>query len=114
MSIFWEETRKQNKQTKNPHALSLMVTHTRTFNPSTKEAEANGSLSSRPAWSTGQVPGQPKLPRNPVSKKKAAGRAVVAELVPGQPGLHRNLVLKNQTRKKKKKNGCSGWYTVLI
>jgi hypothetical protein len=46
------------------------------FNPSTREAEAGGFLSSRPAWST----------------------------VPGQPGLHRgNPVSKNQKEKKKRK-----------
>jgi hypothetical protein len=46
------------------------------FNPSTREAEAGGSLSSRPAWST--------------------------KWVPGQPGLHReNPVLKNPPKKKK-------------
>ena len=33
------------------------------FNPSTREAEANGSLSSRPAWLTEWVPGQPGLHR---------------------------------------------------
>jgi hypothetical protein len=37
----------------------VVVEHT--FNPSTREAEAGGFLSSRPAWST---------KRNPVSKKK--------------------------------------------
>jgi hypothetical protein len=31
------------------------------FNPSTREAEAGGFLSSRPAWSTEWVPGQPGL-----------------------------------------------------
>ena len=36
----------------------VMVTHA--FNPSTWEAEAGGSLSSRTAWSTEQVPGQPQ------------------------------------------------------
>ena len=45
-----------------------MVAHT--FNPSTWEAEAGGFLSSRPAWSTEWVPGQPGLQRNPVSKNK--------------------------------------------
>jgi hypothetical protein len=40
------------------------------FNSSTWEAEAGGFLSSRPAWSTKRVPGQPGLQRNPVSKKK--------------------------------------------
>jgi hypothetical protein len=33
------------------------------FNPSTREAEAGGFLSSRPAWSTKCVPGQPGLHR---------------------------------------------------
>jgi hypothetical protein len=42
------------------------------FNPSTWEAEAGGFLSSRPAWSTEWVPGQPAraTQRNPVSKTK--------------------------------------------
>jgi hypothetical protein len=45
------------------------------FNPSTREAEAGGFLSSRPAWSTKWVPGQPGLYRetlswNPPPKKK--------------------------------------------
>ena len=31
------------------------------FNPSTQEAEAGGSMSSRSAWSTEQDPGQPGL-----------------------------------------------------
>jgi hypothetical protein len=47
------------------------------FNPSTWEAEAGGFLSSKPAWST--------------------------ERVPGQPGLHRET-LSRKTKKKKKKN----------
>ena len=37
----------------------MVVAHA--FNPSTQEAEAGGSLSSRPAWSTEQVPGQSGL-----------------------------------------------------
>jgi hypothetical protein len=41
-----------------------------TFNPSTWEAEAGGFLSSRPAWSTEWVPGQPGLLRETLSKKK--------------------------------------------
>jgi hypothetical protein len=45
-----------------------VVTHT--FNPSTREAEAGGFLSSRPAWSTKWVPGQPGLQRNPVSRNQ--------------------------------------------
>jgi hypothetical protein len=37
------------------------------FNPSTWEAEAGGFLSSRPAWSTELVPGQPGLHRETLS-----------------------------------------------
>jgi hypothetical protein len=39
------------------------------FNPSTWEAEAGGFLSSRPAWSTKWVPGQPGLHRQTLSRK---------------------------------------------
>jgi hypothetical protein len=44
-----------------------MVAHI--FNPSTREAEAGGFLSSRPAWSTNRVPGQPGLHRETLSRK---------------------------------------------
>ena len=40
------------------------------FNASTWEAEAGGFLSSRPAWSTKWVPGQPGLYRETLSRKK--------------------------------------------
>jgi hypothetical protein len=40
------------------------------FNPSTREAEAGGFLSLRPAWSTERVPGQPGLYRETLSRKK--------------------------------------------
>jgi hypothetical protein len=40
------------------------------FNPSTREAEAGGFLSSRPTWSTEWVPGQPGLHRETLSRKK--------------------------------------------
>jgi hypothetical protein len=40
------------------------------FNPSTREAEAGEFLSSRPAWSTKWVPGQPGLHRETLSRKK--------------------------------------------
>jgi hypothetical protein len=40
------------------------------FNPSTWEAEAGRFLSSRPAWSTEWVPGQPGLHRETLSQKK--------------------------------------------
>jgi hypothetical protein len=39
------------------------------FNPGTQEAEAGGFLSSRPAWSTEWVPGQPGLHRETLSRK---------------------------------------------
>jgi hypothetical protein len=39
------------------------------FNPSTREAEAGGFLSSRPAWSTKWIPGQPGLYRETLSQK---------------------------------------------
>ena len=44
-----------------------VVAHT--FNPTTREAEAGGFLSSRPAWSTEWVPGQPGLNRETLSRK---------------------------------------------
>jgi hypothetical protein len=44
-----------------------MVEHA--FNLSTQEAEAGGFLSSRPAWSTKWVPGQPGLYRETLSQK---------------------------------------------
>jgi hypothetical protein len=53
----------------------VVVAHA--FNPSTREAEAGGFLSSRPAWST--------------------------ECVPGQPGLHRETLSQKPKKKKKKK-----------
>jgi hypothetical protein len=40
------------------------------FNPSTREAEAGGFLSSKPAWSTEQVSGQPGLHRETLSQKQ--------------------------------------------
>jgi len=46
---------------------AVMVVYT--FNTSTWETEAGGSLSSRPAWSTEWVPGQPKLGRKQKSLK---------------------------------------------
>jgi hypothetical protein len=50
-------------------AAAVVVVHA--FNPSTREAEAGGSLQVlRPSWSTERVPGQPGLSqRNPISKK---------------------------------------------
>ena len=39
------------------------------FNPSTREAETGGFLSSRPAWSTELVPGQPGLYKKTKTKQ---------------------------------------------
>jgi hypothetical protein len=47
---------------------ATVVAHT--FNPSTWEAEAGRFLSSGPAWSTEWVPGQPRLHRETLSRKK--------------------------------------------
>jgi hypothetical protein len=43
------------------------------FNYSTWEAEADGSLSLRPAWSTKRVPEQPGLYRETLSQERAVG-----------------------------------------
>ena len=62
-----------------------VVAHT--FNPSTWEAEADGSLSARPAWFIDQVP--------------------------GQLGLHREtLTLK--TKQKSSKNKLQKWLTPIL
>jgi hypothetical protein len=52
---------------KNKQTGQAVVAHV--FNPSTREAEAGGFLSSRPAWSTKWVPGQPGLYRETLSRK---------------------------------------------
>ena len=46
------------------------------FSPSTQEAEKGGSLSSRPAWSTKQVPGQPGLHRETLSWKTKKKKSI--------------------------------------
>ena len=45
-----------------------------TFNLSTQEAESGRSLSSKPAWSTEQVLGQPGLHRQILSGRKKKGK----------------------------------------
>jgi hypothetical protein len=50
------------------HITPAVVAHA--FNPSTQEAEVGGFLSSRPAWSTKKVPGQPGLYRETLSRKQ--------------------------------------------
>jgi hypothetical protein len=57
------EPRSSLKKKKKPD----VVVHT--FNPSTREAEAGGFLSSRPAWFTEGVLGQPGLHRETLSRK---------------------------------------------
>jgi hypothetical protein len=49
------------------HTWPDMTTHT--FNPSTQETEAEGSLSLRPEWPTKQILGQPRLPRETLPQK---------------------------------------------
>jgi hypothetical protein len=49
------------------------------FNPSTWEAEAGGFLSSRPAWSTKWVPGQPRLYRETLWKKTKNKKNILAQ-----------------------------------
>jgi hypothetical protein len=56
------------------------------FNPGTWEAEKGGFLSSRPAWSTEWVPGQPGLHRKTLSQKQKTKQ--------------------NKTKKKQKHLGC--------
>jgi hypothetical protein len=53
---------------KNTFKHRAVVAHA--LNPSTREAEAGGFLSSRPAWSTEWVPGQPGLHRETLSRKQ--------------------------------------------
>jgi hypothetical protein len=53
---------------KNEYCQPGVVAHV--FNPNTREAEAGRFLSSRPAWSTKWVPGQPGLHRETLSQKK--------------------------------------------
>jgi hypothetical protein len=45
-----------------------MVAHA--LSPSSREAEEGGSLSSRPAWSTEPVPGQPRIHKDTLSQTK--------------------------------------------
>jgi hypothetical protein len=66
-----------------------VVVHT--FNPRTWEAEAGRFLSSRPAWSTKWVPGQPGLHRETLSQNK-------------QTNKQTNKQKQNKTKKTKQKS----------
>jgi hypothetical protein len=50
------------------------------FNPSTQEAEAGGFLSSRSAWSTEWVPGQPGLHRETLSGKTSKKSPILMKI----------------------------------
>jgi hypothetical protein len=54
------------------------------FNPSTREAEAGRFLSSRPAWSTKGVPGQPGLYRETLSQKKKKSLEQILDIARGE------------------------------
>jgi hypothetical protein len=54
------------------------------FDPSTWEAEAGRFLSSRPAWSTEWVPGQPGLHRETLSRKTKAKQSKAKQSKPNQ------------------------------
>jgi len=49
------------------------------FSPSTQKAEAGRSLSSRPAWSTEEVPKQPSLGREGNHRTQKAGEDVIEQ-----------------------------------
>jgi hypothetical protein len=61
--------------------LLLLGVVAHTFNPSTREAEAGGFLSSRPAWSTKWVPGQPGLYRETLSRKTKQNKQTNKQIV---------------------------------
>jgi hypothetical protein len=60
------------------------------FNPSTWEAEAGRFLSSRPAWSTKWIPGQPGLHRNPVWKNKQTNKDIPIPRYKNQANNNKN------------------------
>jgi hypothetical protein len=66
-----------------------MVAHA--FNPSTWEAEAGGFLSSKPAWSTEWVPGEPGQHRETLSRR------------------NKNKTKQNKTKQNKTKHQASCW-----
>jgi hypothetical protein len=104
VSFFYEQLEVRQSQ--------AVVAHT--FNPSTweAEAEAGGFLSSRPAWSTKWVPGQPVLRRdtpsqnrteqNRTQKRREEKRREEKRREEKRREQNRTKQNKNQTNKKKK------------
>ena len=74
--------------------------------PSTLEAEAGGSLRSRPAWSTKWVPGHPGLYRNPVSKNQTKPN----QTKPNQAKPTQPISSNKQTNKQKIQNDLFCFY----
>jgi hypothetical protein len=70
-SLTCYQSTENNLKCKINHQMGV-VAHA--FNPSTREAEAGGFLSSRPAWSTKWVPGQPGLYRETLSRKQKTNK----------------------------------------
>jgi hypothetical protein len=78
ISAFWDDSTTGKQATSSASGIHVSTENTKsgwdaaayTFNLNTWEAEAGKSLSSRPAWSTEWVPGQPATQRNLVLKKK--------------------------------------------
>jgi hypothetical protein len=64
------------------------------FNPSTREAEAGGFLSSRPAWSTESSRTVRAIQRNPVSNKQTPPLYKLFPLLPILPGNSKGNQLK--------------------
>ena len=58
-----------------------------TFNTSTWEAEVDGFLSSKPAWSTERVPGQPGLHRETLSHHPPRKKNILYLCWMEDPGL---------------------------
>jgi hypothetical protein len=69
-----------------------MVAHA--FNPNTREAEVGGFLSSRPAWSTKGVPGQPGLYRETLSRKTKKKKIIIIRRRGSEPNLFHKTTLK--------------------
>jgi hypothetical protein len=69
------------------------------FNPSIWEAEAGRFLSSRPAWSTEWVPGQPGLYRKTLSQKTKENKSTTTK----------SLKIKTKQNKSKKEKRNPTW-----